>query len=117
MTTNLKVSDFKCRYMLVDEVWVALGEARLVDWFKPIWNVYIDGFGSNVEGGGRPGTARSVWDILHPGRKENLGIQVALGMESQIVSRIREARNIEQLLLALKEHRDAKRSFRKKPSK
>src|SRR5882672_7765525 len=59
---NLKIADFQCRYMLVDEVWLALGEARLVDWFRPVWNVLIEGFGSKVEGGGRGSTARSVWD-------------------------------------------------------
>ena len=74
---NLRLGDFKCRYMLVDEIWVALGEARLVALFTPVWNVLVEGFGSNVEGGGRERTARSVWDILHPGRKDSLAIQVA----------------------------------------
>jgi hypothetical protein len=115
LATNLKITDFRCRYMLVDEVWVALGEARLVDWFKPVWNIRIEGFGSNVEGGGRPGTARSVWDILHSGRKENLGIQVNPNVETRIVSNLRNAKDTRLLLSAIKEHRDAKRLFRKKP--
>jgi hypothetical protein len=108
---NLEIADFQCRYMLVDEVWVALGEARLVEWFKPVWNVIIEGFGSKVEGGGRTTTARSVWDILHPGRKENLGIQVAEGLRDNIVSDLRHAGNLDELRKAIKTHRDAKREF------
>ena len=113
MARNLKLHDFQCRYMLVDEIWVALGEARLVDWFKPVWNVLIEGFGSKVEGGGRATTARSVWDILHPGRKEILRIQVFPDAEEGIVTGLREAQNITELRSAIKNHRDAKRQFRK----
>lgn len=112
-TKNLKSGDFLCRYMLVDEVWVALGEARLVDWFKPAWNVLIEGFGSKVEGGGRATTARSVWDILHPGRKENLGIQVASEIETKLVADLRKAATFDDLRTAIKSHRDAKRQFRR----
>jgi hypothetical protein len=113
LTNNLKIQDFHCRYMLVDEVWVALGEARLVDWFRPVWNVLIEGFGSKVEGGGRATTARSVWDILHPGRKEILGIQVLPELEQGIVAGLRKAQNLDELRVAIKAHRDAKRQFRK----
>jgi hypothetical protein len=112
-TRNLSVADFHCRFMLVDEVWVALGEARLVDWFRPLWNVLIEGFGSKVEGGGRSTTARSVWDILHPGRKEILGFQVLPEVQDQIVSGLRNARNVEELRAAIRTHHDAKRQFRK----
>ena len=92
---------------------MALGEARLVDWFRPVWNVLIEGFGSKVEGGGRATTARSVWDILHPGRKENLGIQVLPGLEQKVVADLRSARTVAELRAAIKAHRDAKRQFRK----
>jgi len=113
LATNLSIQDFHCRYMLVDEIWVALGEARLVDWFRPVWNVLIEGFGSKVEGGGRATTARSVWDILHPGRKENLGIQVLPALEEKVVADLRNARDLTELRVAIKAHRDAKRQFRK----
>jgi hypothetical protein len=113
LTTNLRLQDFRCRYMLVDEIWVALGEARLVDWFKPAWNILIEGFGSKVEGGGRATTARSVWDILHPGRKENLGLQVLPELEQKVVDALRTAHDIDELRAAIKAHRDAKRQFRK----
>ena len=116
-TNNLRLTDFRCRYMLVDEVWFPLGEARLVDWFRPIWNVAVEGFGSKVEGGGRPTTARSVWDILHPGRKEGLGIQVGSSVETKIVTALRDAKTIEQLRTAIKAHRDARRLFAKERKK
>ena len=112
LATNLRISDFQCRYMLVDEVWVALGEARLVAWFRPLWNVLIEGFGSKVEGVGRAGTALSVWDILHPGRKR-FPILVAPDLEAQILAALRDARNPAELLAAVKVHRDARRKFRK----
>lgn len=108
---NLRLGDFKCRYMLVDEIWVALGEARLVALFTPVWNVLVEGFGSNVEGGGRERTARSVWDILHPGRKDSLAIQVAPELEANILTGLRSARSIEELKAAIKLHREAKRQF------
>ncbi|MBI3192098.1 MAG: Eco29kI family restriction endonuclease, partial [Pedosphaera parvula] len=110
-TTNLKREDFKCRYMLVDEVWVALGEARLVALFRPVWNVLIEGFGSNVEGGGRESTARSVWDILHPGRKDSLAIQVDAQIEEKIVNDLRSATTLNELKAAIRIHREAKRQF------
>ena len=112
-TTNLSLSDFRCRYMLVDEVWVPLGEARLVDSFRPVWNVLIEGFGSNVEGGGRKDTARPVWDILHPGRKEDLGFQISPDVEKQIIKNLREARDLKALAAAIAVHREAKTKFNK----
>ena len=38
--------------------------------FKPLWNVFIQGFGINVPGAGREKQRRSMWDTLHPGRPE-----------------------------------------------
>lgn len=116
-TTNLRLEDFFCRHILVDEIWVPLGEARLLEWFRPVWNVLIEGFGSKVEGGGREKTARSVWDILHPGRKENLGIQVAPELESKIVTDLRSATNFAELRVAIKAHHLAKLDFRRRSKK
>ena len=111
--TSLDLGHFRCRRMFVDEIWVPLGEARLVEWFKPVWNVLIEGFGSKVEGGGRGDTARSVWDIIHAGRKEGLGIQVAPEIKDKIVGDIRGAKNLQELRVAIKAHREAKREFAK----
>jgi hypothetical protein len=111
--TNLQLGDFRCRYMLVDEIWVPLGEARLVASFKPVWNVLIEGFGSNPEGGGRKDTARSVWDILHPGRKEELAIQVGPDIEENVVGALRTANDLKALATAIAAHREAKIRFAK----
>jgi hypothetical protein len=56
--------------MLVNQVWVALGEGMMISRHMPIWNAPMNGFGNNTPGKGRPGTAagRSRWDTLHPGR-------------------------------------------------
>jgi hypothetical protein len=113
MVRNLRIEDFRCRYMLVDEIWIPLGEARLVDRFRPLWNVLVEGFGSNPEGGGRKDTARSVWDILHPGRKYQLGIQVGPSSEAEIVNNLRNAQSLDALAKAITAHRDAKKIFAK----
>lgn len=66
--TNLDLSDFHFRSLVVDDVWIPLGENILIENFRPIWNVKIDGFGNNKPGVGRTGQKRSSWDTLHPGR-------------------------------------------------
>lgn len=65
---NLDLKDFRCRYLVVDDIWIPLGESLLVEMFKPIWNKVIEGFGIHDPGGGRSKQKRSPWDVLHPGR-------------------------------------------------
>ncbi len=66
--TNLELSDFRCRYLVVLPVWVSLAEQFLINHFRPIWNVYIAGFGNHDVGKGRHEGKRPQWDIVHPGR-------------------------------------------------
>lgn len=66
--SNLNIQDFLCRYLVVDDIWIPLGESLLIQRFRPVWNLYIDGFGNHDPGGGRYGQKRSPWDVLHPGR-------------------------------------------------
>ena len=66
---NLRLEDFKCRYLVADDIWVPLGEALLIGHYQPLWNVLVDGFGNHNPGGGRKDQARSLWDELHPGRR------------------------------------------------
>ena len=40
----------------------------LISWYRPLWNIVVDGFGNNDPGGRRATQYRSSWDILHPGR-------------------------------------------------
>ncbi|AOY87824.1 hypothetical protein BKP64_06350 [Marinobacter salinus] len=67
--TNLQIEDFFCKYLVVEDIWIPLGEALLISKFMPVWNRYLDGFGNNDPGRGRYGQVRSRWDVLHPGRE------------------------------------------------
>jgi len=64
---NLRLEDFHCRYLAVDDIWIPLGEALMIETFKPVWNMVIDGFGIHTPGGRRI-QMTSAWDTLHPGR-------------------------------------------------
>ena len=66
---NLDVSDFWCRYLIVVPVWITLAERFLIDFYKPVWNLSLDGFGDHDPGSRRRNSQRSWWDTLHPGRK------------------------------------------------
>lgn len=68
-TTNLRLEDFACRFLIVDDIWIPLGESLLIAQFAPLWNRLIDGFGIHDPGKGRYNQQRSAWDVLHPGRQ------------------------------------------------
>ena len=65
---NIAVADFECRYLAVVPVWITLAERFLVDHYKPVWNLCLDGFGNHDPGAGRRQGEASWWDTLHPGR-------------------------------------------------
>ena len=65
---NLDVNDFDCRFLVVDDIWIPLGESLLIAKFAPLWNVLIDGFGNHDPGKGRYNGLMPRWDVLHPGR-------------------------------------------------
>jgi len=67
-TANLSINDFYFRYLLVDDIWIPLGEALLIEKYKPLWNTVLDGFGNHDPGSGRYKQQVSPWDVLHPGR-------------------------------------------------
>jgi hypothetical protein len=66
--SNLRLADFYCRYLIVDDIWIPLGESLLIAKFDPLWNKLIDGFGNHDPGKGRHAGLRPRWDVLHPGR-------------------------------------------------
>lgn len=66
---NLQLSDFRCRYLVADDIWIPLGESLLINMFSPVWNRVIDGFGNHSPGAGRQNQRKSPWDVLHPGRQ------------------------------------------------
>jgi len=65
---SLDIKDFHCRYLVVDDIWIPLGESLLIAKFAPIWNTVIDGFGNHDPGKGRYAGMRPRWDVLHSGR-------------------------------------------------
>lgn len=65
---NLVESEFLYRCLVVDEIFIPLGENMLIEQFRPAWNVVIDGFGNKDPGRRRSDQYRSPWDVLHPGR-------------------------------------------------
>lgn len=66
--TNLDLDHFRCRYLVVDDIWIPLGEQLLIERYRPLWNGALDGFGNHDPGEGRYNQQRSLWDVLHPGR-------------------------------------------------
>jgi hypothetical protein len=65
---NLGLTDFWVRYLIVEDIWIPLGENILIERFQPVWNRAIDGFGNKDPGRRRATQYRSPWDVLHPGR-------------------------------------------------
>ncbi|RYZ65142.1 MAG: Eco29kI family restriction endonuclease [Proteobacteria bacterium] len=45
---NLSIEDFWCRFLIVDDIWIPLGESLMIQRYRPIWNSVIDGFGNLV---------------------------------------------------------------------
>jgi hypothetical protein len=64
--TNLALDDFRCRYLVVDDIWIPLAESLLISLFIPLWNHHLDGFGNHDPGAGRYNQQRSAWDEVHP---------------------------------------------------
>lgn len=73
-TKNLDETMFRCRYLVVDDIWIPLAERLLIGHYRPLWNGVVDGFGGHAPGGepggttSRGGQQKSPWDTLHPGR-------------------------------------------------
>lgn len=65
---NINIKDFHCRFLIVEDIWIPLGESLLIANFAPIWNNIIDGFGNHDPGRGRYEGMCPRWDVLHPGR-------------------------------------------------
>jgi hypothetical protein len=65
---NISIEDFKCKFLVVDDIWIPLAESLLIQMYSPIWNQKIDGFGNHDPGKGRYNQQKSLWDTIHPGR-------------------------------------------------
>ena len=67
-TSTLRIQDFRFRSLVVDDIWIPLGESILIQTYHPLWNHPVDGFGNHNPGSGRHQGKVSSWDTLHPGR-------------------------------------------------
>lgn len=65
---NLRLEHFRCRYLVVEPLWIVMAERFLIDNFRPLWNVCLEGFGNHDPGSGRHQGEITWWDALHPGR-------------------------------------------------
>ena len=65
---GLRVGDFFCRWLVVEPLWIPLGESLLINRHMPLWNTEVDGFGNHDPGAGRHKGKVSRWDVLHGGR-------------------------------------------------
>jgi hypothetical protein len=85
---NVKLDDFYCRFLVVEDIWIPLGESLLIAKFSPIWNKLVDGFGNHDPGKGRYQQTRSKWDTLHPGRNWALKCNCRMDDVNQIILEI-----------------------------
>lgn len=70
VSATLEADQFFCRLLVVEDIWIPLGESLLIAKFAPVWNSVITGFGNHVLGKGRhEKSLTSLWDTLHPGRR------------------------------------------------
>lgn len=65
---NLDLDEFSFRCLVVDDIWIPLGEQLLVQAYSPLWNEVIRGLGSHDPGASRHYRQKPPWDALHPGR-------------------------------------------------
>ena len=63
---NLELDHFRCRFLVLNDAYIALAESVLIRLFRPAWNGMS--FGSKVVGRNRMGGNVGLWDALHPGR-------------------------------------------------
>ena len=87
---NLDVVDFKVRWLVMEDLWIPLGESVLIQGHVPIWNSVVDGFGNHNPGSGRAKSTRSRWDTLHPGRDWATGLGLRTETPEQIIQEATE---------------------------
>lgn len=93
-STNLKISDFQCRFMILTDLesdLIVPIEAELIRRYVPLWNSVVDGFGNHDPGKGRYNQAKSDWDVLHPGRGWAERLTGQATSEEEIVARIQQS--------------------------
>lgn len=89
-STNLDLMDFSARWLIVEDIWIPLGESALIREHRPVWNAVVEGFGNHDPGKGRIAGLRSRWDTLHPGRPWAINFPERVESAADIEQEIRE---------------------------
>lgn len=85
---NIDISDFYCRFLVVDDIWIPLAESMLIERFTPVWNRVLDGFGNHDPGKGRYNGMMPQWDCLHPGREWATRLQPCANTADQLEEKV-----------------------------
>jgi hypothetical protein len=80
---NLRIEDFRCRFLVVEPLWIRMVERFLIEATRPIWNGCLDGFGLHDPGAGRAPLV-SWWDAMHPGRPSSLGWKATIRFDRTV---------------------------------
>lgn len=65
---DLDLDHFLARYLPADDLFTPIAERLMISGLQPVWNVALEGFGVNQQGGGREGAQlRPKWHEVHRG--------------------------------------------------
>ena len=85
---NLNLGDFRCRFLVVDDIWIPLAESLMIERFSPVWNRVLDGFGNHDPGRGRYSGKMPFWDCVHPGRAWAKRLQPCTYQKEELEQRV-----------------------------
>jgi hypothetical protein len=67
-SNDFKAEQFYARYLPADDLFTPMAERLMISGFHPVWNLILDGFGVNPQGGRREAEQlRPAWHELHRG--------------------------------------------------
>jgi hypothetical protein len=87
---KFSAADFWVRCLIVDDIWIPLGETMLIRHFRPLWNSALDGFGNHTPGKGRFEGAKPDWHVMHPGVPWADKCARAMSTVEELKARVRE---------------------------
>ncbi|MFJ2090818.1 Eco29kI family restriction endonuclease [Streptomyces sp. NPDC087901] len=65
---DLRLEDFHIRYLTADDLFTPMAERLMIRDLRPVWNVILEGFGVNQQGGPREAEQmRPKWHEVHVG--------------------------------------------------
>lgn len=67
-SSDFEAQQFYARYLPADDLFTPMAERLMISGFHPVWNLALDGFGVNPQGGQREAEQlRPAWHELHRG--------------------------------------------------